>query len=138
VRGSPLLRALAAFIIIAALGWPLAKLTHRGAAAPIAALPAQGHEKAVTVALSFTHLPRRVAIWHLGEEKWSADVKESQIETTLTLPWPSEGVDLRFVVDWQDTGSLAGAQVRITDPEGTEHLGSIFSKGPADEILTFR
>ena len=53
-----------------------------------------------------------------------------------THDWP-EGVDLRVAIDWPEGPSLMGAQVRVTDPEGTEHVASVFAKGPADEILTF-
>ena len=139
MRGSPLIRALLAFIIIGLLGWPLARLTHRSEAKAIGDLPVPiSEEKPVFVAMSFTQLPRRVAISHLGQEKWAtADIKDSKVEAKLNLAWPVEGVDLRVAIDWPEGTSLMGAQVRVTDPEGTEHVASIFAKGPADEILTF-
>jgi hypothetical protein len=56
----------------------------------------------------------------------------------LQLQWPDEGIDLRFVIEWPEGAALAGAEIRVTDPHGTEHVGSIFSRGPADEVLTFR
>jgi hypothetical protein len=138
VRGSPLLRALAAFLVIAALGWPLEKLTHRSKAMLLPQVAPAADQKPVLVSFRFTHLPRRVAIWHLGKEKWTSTVNESEIEFELKLDWPREGIDLRVVVDWAEGAPLAGAQIRVIDPEGTEHTGSIFSKGPADEVLTFR
>ena len=138
MRGSPLLRALAALIVIAALGWPLERLTHRSSAGLLPTAAPAPAEKPVKIGISFTHLPTRLAIWHLGQEIWSAPVTEPEIETELKLVWPPEGVDLRFVVDWPEGTPFSAAQVRATDPEGTEHVGSIFSKGPADEILTFR
>ena len=138
MRGSPLFRALAAFIVIAALGWPLERLTHRSSAGLLPVVAPAPAEKPVKIGISFTHLPTRVAILHLGQEIWSAPVTEPEIETELKLVWPPEGVDLRFVVEWPEGTPFAAAQVRATDPEGTAHVGSIFSKGPADEILTFR
>jgi Flp pilus assembly protein CpaB len=139
MRGSPLLRALLAFFVIGLLGWPLARLTRRSEARMAGAPPAEAEEKPVLVAIRFTQLPRSVSISHLGQEKWkTTEVKEPEIETELKLPWPPEGVDLRIAIDWPDGSVFAGAQVRVTDPEGTEHFGSIFSKGSADEVLTFR
>ena len=139
MRGSPLLRALLAFVVIGLLGWPLARLTHRSEAKAIGAVPAAvAEEKPVFVAMTFTQPPLRVSISHLGQEKWaSSEIKEAEMEAKFALAWPAEGVDLRVAIDWPEGPSLMGAQVRVTDPEGTEHVASIFAKGPADEILTF-
>ncbi len=137
MRGSPFLRALAAFVIIAALGWPLERLTHRGKAEVAPPRSTAVQAESVTIAFSFTHLPTRVAISHLGKEIWMAEVKEPEIETQFALPWPEEGVDLRVTIDWPESTVLAGAQMRVTDPEGVEHARGIFSRGPADEVLTF-
>ena len=137
MRGSPLIRALAAFLIIAALAWPLGRLTHRSEASPQALEEKPAEERqVVAVAFSFTQLPARVAIWHLGQQVWQSEVKDSEIDATVNLQWPEEGIDLRVVIDWPEGDSLAGAQVRVVDPQGVEHERAIFSKGPADEILT--
>ena len=32
---------------------------------------------------------------------------------------------------------LAAARLQLTDPDGNEHVKSIWSRGPADEVLTF-
>jgi len=137
VRGSPLFRALAAFFIIAALGWPLERLTRRSEAAPVPMIPGKSEEMVVTVKMRFTALPSRAAIWHLGKEIWTTQVKDSEIEADLKLEWPTDGVDLRFFIEWPDGNPLAGAEIQVTDPEGIEHLGSIFAAGPADQVLTF-
>jgi hypothetical protein len=136
VRGSPLIRALAAFLIIAALAWPLGRLTHRSEANAEVLRTKPPEDRQVAIAFSFTHVPARVAIWHLGEQIWESDVKATEIDTMLEVPWPEEGIDLRVLIEWPKGNQLAGAQVRIVDPEGVEYERGIFSKGPADEILT--
>ena len=99
MRGSPLLRALAAFLVIAGLGWPLERLTHRSNATLLPQVLPAADQKPVLVSLRFTHLPRQVTIWHLGQEKWTSTVMDSEIETELKLDWPREGIDLRVVID---------------------------------------
>lgn len=138
MRGSPLLRALFAFLILAALGWPLARLTRRGAAPPIAEAATPVEARPVTLAMNFTEQPTRVAVHHLGREVFVASVSQPHLEATIALPWPEEGIDLRFMIAWPEGSPLKAAEVRVTDPEGSEHAGSIFSEGPADQVLTFR
>ena len=135
MRGSPLFRALMAFLVIALLGWPLWRLTHATGAARSeeAATPAQ----AVRLSLVFTLPPRGVKVRHLGKEVWAAASPAGEIEHDLALPWPKEGIELQFQIDWPADAPLAAARVRMTDPAGREHEQSIFSQGPADEVLTF-
>src|SRR5688500_4766819 len=137
MRGSPLLRALIAFAVFAALGWPLWKITHRTATAfatseapPLALAPVQ-------LALAFTSPPRAVEVRHLGRKLWGVTNPGATASCVLELPWPKEGVDLQFEIEWPADGALAAAQVKLTDPQGNEHVQSIWSRGPAIEVLTF-
>ena len=133
--GSPLFRAVLAFVALAALGWPVWRLTHATASAPQAEIAAP--VKAAHLTITFTLAPRGVKVRHLGKEIWSVANPPGAIEHDLALPWPKEGVDLQFQIDWPADAPLAAARVRVTDPDGREHEKSIFSKGPADEVLTF-
>ena len=136
MRGSPLLRAVLAFLALALLGWPLWQLTHPSAVEPIAAVENTG-VKTARVALTFTLAPQAVTVRHLGKEVWSVQNPAGEIARDLALPWPPDGVDLQFQIDWPADAPLAAARVRVTAPDGREHEKSIFSKGPADEVLTF-
>jgi hypothetical protein len=135
MRGSPLFRALIAFLAISLLGWPLWRLTHATDAvySEEIAAPAQ----AVHLSLTFTLPPRGVKVRHLGKEVWAEASPTGEIEHDLTLPWPGEGIELQFLIDWPSDAPLAAARVRVTDPAGREHERSIFAQGPADEVLTF-
>jgi len=139
MRGSPLLRAFIAFLAIGLTAWPLGRLT-RHAGAESTPQPVASLDKVTTahLALTFTHLPRRISVLHLGKEIWASEVKDTEIEHDLSLPWPDEGVDLRFVIEWLEDAPLAAARVGITAPDGRDLEQSIWSRGPADAVLTFR
>ena len=137
MRGSPLFRALIAFAAFAALGWPLWRITHRTATAfstseapPLAVEPVQ-------LAFDFTSPPRAVEVRHLGRKLWSVTNPGATARGVLELAWPKEGVDLQFEIDWPADAPLAAAQVKLTDPKGHEYVQSIWSRGPAIEVLTF-
>ena len=133
--GSPLFRAVIAFVSLAVLGLPVWRLTHTRASAPQAEVAPVA--KPVHIAIAFTVAPRGVKVRHLAKEIWADASASGEIERDLTLPWPKEGVDLQIQIDWPADAPLAAARVRVTDPDGREHEKSIFSKGPADEVLTF-
>jgi hypothetical protein len=135
MRGSPLLRALVAFLVIALLGWPLWRLTR--ATGAVHAAEVATAVQPVHLALIFTLAPRGLKVLHLGKEIWAEANPAAEVEHDLALPWPKEGVDLQFQIDWPADAPLAAAQVTVTDPSGRAQVRSIFFKGPADEVLTF-
>lgn len=137
MRGSPLLRALIAFGVILLLGWPLARMTRAPAVAAQAPAADANAAKEVHLALTFTVLPASVRVRHLGKEIWSAQPAEPEIERTLALPFPQEGVDLEFEAKFPDSAPLAAMRVRLTDPDGAEHERTCWGRGEIDEVLTF-
>jgi hypothetical protein len=137
MRGSPLLRALLAFGLILLLGVPLARMTRPPAvSAPVVATKAEPPRE-VGLALTFTMLPKSVRVRHLGTEVWSVQPTEAEVEQTLTVPFPKEGVDLEFTAEFADDAPLAAMRVRLTDPEGNEHERTCWAKGTIEEVLTF-
>lgn len=92
----------------------------------------------VHVEFTLTQPAEKITVRHLGKIVWSGKVEESSAEAEFTIPWPAEGVDLRVQIDWPENAPLAAARLRVTDPEGSEQERSIWSAGPADEVLTFR
>jgi len=135
MRGSPLFRAVIAFLAISLIGWPLWQLTHAtGAARSEETGPLS---QAIHLSLAFTLPPRGVKVRHLGKEVWTEGSGSSEIEREFSLPWPKEGIELQFQIEWPADAPLAAARVRIIDPSGREYEKSIFAQGPADEVLTF-
>jgi hypothetical protein len=137
VRGSPLLRAFLAFIGIAVAGFPLWRLTHRPAIAETAPVP-EIKAQPVRVEFTLTQPSNRLTVKHLGKVVWTGEAADGSAEAEFTIPWPREGVDLRVEVYWPENAEMAAARLRLTDPEGGEQERSIWSSGPADEVLTFR
>lgn len=138
MRGSPLLRALVAFLIIAALGWPLWHLTR--ATETLAAgdsAPPMVEAKAIGLQLAFTAVPKSFAVRHLEKDVWAEGAPLPVMEREIPLVVPDEGVDLVFHIEWPEWGPLAATRVRFTDPSGETREKSVWGQGVVDEVLTF-
>ncbi|MDR3403209.1 MAG: hypothetical protein P4L99_11995 [Chthoniobacter sp.] len=139
MRGSPLVRALLSFIVIALLGWPLWQLTRPeadAAPAPQVAAPVT-IKKAIHLHLTFTSVPKSLAVKHLDEEVWKVTAPEAEMEKDVSLDYPAEGVDLQFHIEWSEDGPLSAMRVELTDPAGDTHEKSVWGKGIVDEVVTF-
>jgi hypothetical protein len=140
MRGSPLIRALIALIILLALGFPLHRLLQATAApepAPAAAAtPAPEKGAKVQLQVSFTTPPAESRLLSLGELVWKASAPSQSIEHELTLAFPKEGVDLQCEADWP-ASTRAAAQVKLTDPDGADHVKYLWGEGPTSDVLTF-
>ena len=137
MRGSPLLRSFIALAILLGLGFPLRYLLRADDTPAVAsAPPATPAAAPITLQLSFTTAPARFAVLSLGKEIWSETAPALEVEHSLTIAWPKEGVDLQFDIAWP-VGTRAAARVRLTDPQGGEYEKAVFGEGPATEVLTF-
>ena len=141
MRGSPLLRALLAFIIIGLMGWPLWQLTRpqEVLASTPAPKPAAtvATTKAIGLHLTFSTVPKSFVIRHLDKEVWKVTAPGADMEQQVTLDYPDEGVDLQFHIEWPDDAPLAALRVQLTDPAGDQHEKSVWGKGVVDEVVTF-
>ena len=138
MRGSPLVRAALAFLVILLLGWPLRELTgvspQAGPAQPAATSMLA---KEIELQLSFTAIPKAIRVLHLGKEVWREAAPATETERKLRVPFPKEGVDLQFEVEFPDGSPLAAMRVQLTDPAGDTHEKSLWGTGRIDEVLTF-
>ena len=138
MRGSPLARALLAFLAIASLGWPLWQLTRpEASAAPPPKPSAVSIRKAISLHLTFASMPRSFSIRHLDEEVWKEAVPRAEMEKQITLDYPDEGIDLQCHLEWPDDVPVSAVRVQLTDPAGDTHEKSIWGRGTVDEVLTF-
>jgi hypothetical protein len=141
MRGSPLLRALLAFLAILALGWPLRRLTGDGPPAPVAATaqapapPAKTAE--VELQLTFTTPPRSFSVRHLGKEIWTASGSDLTVGKKLSLSYPAEGIELQFAAEFPEGAPLTAARLVLTDPAGDPHEKSVWGTGRIDEVIAF-
>lgn len=138
MRGSPLLRALIVFTALLALAPAVWRMTKSEAPkSGVIAVEKPGETPEIQVALSFTTLPKHVAIFHLDAEVWAKDGPEEDEEFALKLPWPSEGGDLLFKVAWPDDAPLAAMRVKLTDPADHEIERSLWGRGATEKVLRF-
>jgi hypothetical protein len=140
MRGSPLVRALLAFLVIGLLGWPLWRLTRPAeveAAAPATPPTAQEEKKAIQLHLTFTTVPKGFVIRNLDDEVWKVDAPEADMEHEVSLVYPEEGIDLQIHIEWPDDAPLSAARVLLTDPAGDTHDKTVWGKGAVDEVVTF-
>ncbi len=137
MRGSPLLRALLAFLAILALGWPLRRLTTAADVPRDQPRPVVVEAKEVGLRLTFTLVPKSVKVLHLDREVWSESAPTAELEHKLKLAYPAEGVDLQFQIEWPSDAPLAAMRATLTDPAGDEHEKSVWGQGATNETVTF-
>ena len=143
MRGSPLIRALLAFLGILVLGFPLHHLTQNEAALPKPRdITVEGDRKAaarsgVQLQLTFTAVPKSVKVLHLGQELWNESAPTTEMEREIKIDFPREGVDLQFEIEWPGE-NLAAMRAVLTDSDGELHERSLFGQGSVTEVLTFQ
>jgi hypothetical protein len=138
MRGSPLARALIVFALLLCVAPALWKMTTAGVAEAPRAIKASGTtEQELPVELAFTTAPARVSIKHLGKQVWEKAAPETTEELTLRLPWPSEGGELQFAVEWPESAPLSAVRVRLTDPDRGEIERTIWGRGSKTAVLGF-
>jgi len=138
VRGSPLIRALLAFVIILLAGFPLWRLTEPGSvAAPVDAPEAPAEQaRPIHLELTFTRPPTAVQILHLGKEVFSGSALAASVEAKIEVPYPEQGIELVFSVNWPE-GEPAAMRVRLHAPSGDEHERTLWGEGETTEVLSF-
>jgi hypothetical protein len=141
MRGSPLLRALLAFLTILALGYPLRRVTGaaddgNSAAKPAAAPTDSQPLAAITLQLTFTTAPASFVVRHLGHDVWNGGGAKSESQT-LRLPYPPQGIELHLDAAFPADAPLSAARLVLTDPAGDRHEKSCWGTGRIDEVLTF-
>jgi hypothetical protein len=140
MRGSPLIRALIALLILLALGFPLHRMLQATAVpepgTTAAATPAPEQAAKVQLQVSFTTPPAEFRLLSLGELVWKATAPGQSIDHEITLAFPKEGVDLQCEADWP-AGTRAAAQVKLTDPAGADHTKYLWGEGATSDVLTF-
>lgn len=138
MRGSPLLRALLVFLLLLGLAPVLWQMTHRDESRPVVApAPAAVAEQEIPIELAFTTVPKRVTITHLGREVWKKDAVEETEDLTIKVPWPKEGGELKFTVEWADDAPLSAMRTRLEDPERGSIERTLWGRGTKSGVLGF-
>lgn len=135
MRGSPLLRALLVFALLLCFAPILWQMTRPNAAVEITPKAAITAEQEIAMELAFTTAPSHVSITHLGKTVWEKEKPEASEEVTLKLPWPSEGGELLFRVDWPD--ALSAMRVKLNEPQRGLIERSLWGRGTKSGVLKF-
>src|SRR5215213_5214397 len=135
MRGSPLVRAFIALLVMLALGIPLQRLLRAEQSAVAPELKTEA-ERTVHLEMEFTTPPESFRVLALGKELWREAEPKTEASRDLKLLFPKEGIDLQFECTWP--GEVrAAARVRLTDADGAEHQRVIWGQGATSEVLTF-
>ena len=138
MRGSPLVRASIVFALLLCAGPAMWKLTSAEATVQKPTpKPPETLEAELPVELGFTTVPKRVTISHLGKQVWEKSELEATEELSLKLPWPAEGGDLSFSVEWPEGSPLSAMRVKLTDPARGEIERSLWGRGTKTGVLKF-
>jgi hypothetical protein len=109
-----------AFLFIAALGYPLRRLTDRVPFQRTAHQEVEASKSEVRLRLTCTAPLLKVAVVHLGEPVLEESAPGAKLERMLKIAFPEEGVDLQVQAEWAP-GQEAALRVQLTDPNGEEH-----------------
>ena len=137
MRGSPIMRALIAFLVLLGLGYPMHRFL-RADAEPqrvATAIPAAGPVQ-VHLQIEFTQPPRSLRVLSLGKEVWSETSVSADMERDLALLFPKEGIELQFDFDWPEE-VRASARVKLTDHQGEEYTRYVWAQGATSEVFSF-
>jgi hypothetical protein len=138
VRGSPLLRALFAFLAILSLGYPLRRLTSESEAPAVAPQAPQAETtREIALQLTFSGQPKSFRVLHLGQVVWNEAAPAVEMERKVRIAFPKEGIDLQFQAEFAEGGSPAALRVKFTDPDGDELEKTLWGAGTIDDVLTF-
>ena len=123
--------------MLLALAPALWRLTHAAEKArPSAVVSPTAVRNTIRLHLTFAPRPSSFRVLHLGKAVWSATVGNNEMEQTLEVPFPEQGIDLEFQIAWPE--DVVGAlRVRLTDPKHREHDKSVWGRGATTEVLTF-
>lgn len=140
MRGSPLLRAVLAFLILALAGLPLWRLTRPGnppQKSAGAAVPAAAARQRVALALTFSAAPQGFAVRHLGQVVWSGQGAGREFAKELSIEYPPEGVDLEVAVEWPEGAGQSAVRLQLADPAGRQHEKTLWGAGKLEDVVTF-
>ena len=140
MRGSPLVRAILAVIVLLALMVPLRTLTSRRseAATPLQQA-AQGStaKKRFRLELTSTTVPFKYQITSGGETIWSGESNSTTVATDAELKFPPEGVDLVVDASWTENKQTA-VRLALIPQDSAVMAQTMWGTTSVSEVLTFQ
>ena len=115
---------------------PLHRLTQREQRAPEQPV-ASPAPKQVHLAVRTTAVPCRFQITFLGKTLWAEGASRPELAKDFNIDFPKEGIDLVVEATWE-TKALAAIEIALSLPDGTEIHRTLWGRGVASDVLTFR
>lgn len=139
MRGSPLIRVLFVFAVLALALIPLRHLTRaESEAKPDVTSKVEVDATSVHLALTSTSVPFHFEIKHLGKIIWQDDATTAEVDRDVTLHFPEEGIELVVNAKWRDDSHESALRVRITHDNETPMEQTLWGRGLADDVLIFK
>lgn len=139
MRGSPVIRGLAVVAVLLLLLVPILSMTRPSTSdSPLAPAPQPRPMTApLTVQLTSSAVPFTFSVSHLGTIVWEGEATHPRIEKEVSLPFPTEGIDLLVTAHWQ-TSAPAALEIHVSR-EGEEIAPqTVWGEQTVTEVLTFR
>jgi hypothetical protein len=112
-------------------------MTHPSGPRQAPATAPEAAKAGIHLEFAFTTPPGKITVRHLGKDVWSKADPESGEECDLSLPWPAQGGELLFQIEWPANAPLSAMRVKLTDPQGTEIERTAWGRGPVEKTLGF-
>ena len=136
MRGSPPILAAIVLAIFLALGVPVWSITHpKIIASPVEARKVE--KQPLQLRLTFAHPPANVSVLHLGEVVWKETNPPLNIEHTLNIEFPKEGVDFEVKAQWPAGTPATAVRAQLDTPSAGTLEKSVWAEGELDEVITF-
>jgi len=136
MRGSPPIQAALVAVGLLLLLIPLHRLTERQER-PSSQVSPPVASKQVRLEVRTTAVPCRFQITFLGKTLWAENASTTELAKNFDIDFPKEGIDLVVDARWE-TQALAALQVSVSLPDGWTMDRTLWGRGTASDVVTFR
>ncbi|MBV8224033.1 MAG: hypothetical protein JO232_02455 [Verrucomicrobia bacterium] len=136
MRGSPPIQAALVVVGLLLLLIPLHRLTERQER-PSSQVSPPVASKQVRLEVRTTAVPCRFQITFLGKTLWAENASTTELAKNFDIDFPKEGIDLVVDARWE-TQALAALQVSVSLPDGWTMDRTLWGRGTASDVVTFR
>ncbi len=137
MRGSPLLRAVFALVVLALVAIPIWKLTHQVAASMDSTAVTPDAKAPVHIALTFAHAPVGFQVLYLGKVVWEERQPADTVQKDFSMEFPKEGIDLEIKAEWLPGTPLTAMRVTVAHGYSSSEQ-TAWGKESVDAVLTFK
>ncbi|MGH8092119.1 MAG: hypothetical protein ACREIF_01430 [Chthoniobacterales bacterium] len=135
MKGSPLFRTALVLLALLLLVLPLRSLTNARTQATTAPPSPAAAAIPVRLTITSTTFPFRFQISHLGKTIWKGESTTSSSSKSVTMRFPSEGVDLVVEASWPEKKETA-IRVEAVRGESAPIARTLWGTGEVNDVVT--